>query len=145
MKKLLLSLVVVFASFFALNAQTIEGTWTTIDDETGKPKSEVKMFISNGKLYGKIVKIYREKGENPDPICTEGSDSRNGKKIIGMQIITGLVKDGSEWEADDSIFDPKTGKIYDAKIWLDEDNKDKLQVRGYIGFFFRTQTWERVK
>lgn len=145
MKKITISLFVFFLSIFMINAQSITGTWKTIDDETGKAKSEVKIFIKNGKLYGNIVKIYREKGEEPDPICKHGEDYRNGKKIIGMQIITGLKKDGDEWEADDAIFDPKTGKIYDAKIWLDEDNKDKLNVRGYIGFFFRTQTWVRVK
>jgi len=145
MKRKLLSLLVVFASIFALNAQTVEGVWQTIDDESGKPRSEVKIFIKNNKLYGQVTKLYRGPKEEQDPVCTKGSDSRNGKKIIGMLIITGLSKDGSEWEADDAIFDPESGKIYDCKVWLDEDNKDLLQVRGYIWTFFRTQTWKRIK
>jgi len=145
MKRILVSLLTIFASIILTNAQTIEGTWKTIDDETGKAKSEVKIFIKDGKLYGQIVKLYREKGEELDPTCTEGKDYRNGKKIKGMLIITALEKDENEWEGDDAIFNPKTGKIYDAKLWVDEENKDTLNVRGYIGFFFRTQTWIRVK
>jgi uncharacterized protein (DUF2147 family) len=62
-----------------------------------------------------------------------------------MTIITGLEKDGEEWEAEDAILDPKTGDIYDCKVWLDEDNVNILNVRGYIGFLFRTQTWHRIK
>ena len=145
MKKLTISLLVFFSTFFVMNAQTITGTWRTFDEDSGKAKSEVKIFIKDGKAYGNIIKLFKEKGEDPDPICTHGDDYRNGKKVIGMQIITGLKKDGDEWEGDDAIFDPENGKTYDCKIWLDEDNKDLLQVRGYIGFFFRTQTWKRVK
>jgi uncharacterized protein (DUF2147 family) len=34
--------------------------------------------------------------------------------------------------------DPKKGTVYDCKMWIEDGN---LQVRGYIAFFFRTQTW----
>jgi len=126
-------------------SKPITGNWKTIDDETGKPKSIVNIYKkSDGKLYGKIIKLFREKGEDQDPICDKCTDYRKNKKIIGMVIITGLEKDGDEWYADDAILDPNNGKIYDCKIWIDEDNPDLLQVRGYIGWFFRTQTWERV-
>lgn len=145
MKKTAISLVVFFSSIFIMNAQSIAGTWRTFDEDSGKAKSEVKIFIKDGKAYGNIVKLYKEKGEDQNPTCTHGDDYRNGKKIIGMQIIKKLEKDGNEWEADDAIFDPENGKTYDCKIWVDEDNKDLLQVRGYIGFLYRTQTWKRVK
>jgi uncharacterized protein (DUF2147 family) len=36
--------------------------------------------------------------------------------------------------------DPETGKVYDCKLWLEGD---VLKVRGYVAFFFRTQTWRR--
>ena len=52
-----------------------------------------------------------------------------------------FIEDDDEWE-DGSILDPDNGKTYDCKIWREGD---KLQVRGYIAFFFRTQTWHRVK
>ena len=46
------------------------------------------------------------------------------------------VDDGSR-----EILDPENGKTYDCEIWLEND---KLKVRGYIAFFYRTQTWEKV-
>ena len=46
---------------------------------------------------------------------------------------------------DGTIFDPEKGKTYNAKLWIDEDNRDVLKVRGYIAFLFRTQEWQRVK
>ena len=40
--------------------------------------------------------------------------------------------------------DPDNGKTYSCTIWLNDANKDKLNVRGYIGPFFRTQEWIRT-
>ncbi len=116
----------------------VEGKWKTIDDETGKMKSIVEISIKNGKLYGTILEL--SPTSDPNKVCTECTDSRKGKKIVGMQIISGLEKDDDVWEGDDGILDPESGKIYDCKIW-EEDGK--LQVRGYIGFLFRTQEWIR--
>lgn len=123
------------------SAQSIVGKWKTIDDETGKPKSIVEIFMKDGKAYGKIVKLFREPGEDPDPICDDCTDYRKDQKVIGMTIITDMVNDDDEWE-DGEILDPKNGKIYDCKLWVEEG---KLMVRGYIAFFFRTQTWIKVE
>ena len=132
------------ALFFTIgftNAQSIFGKWQTIDDNTGKPKSIVEIFEKDGKAYGKILKLYKEPHEDQDPICDDCTDYRKNKKVIGMTIITDMVQDDDEWE-DGNILDPENGKIYDCSLWV-EDNK--LMVRGYIAFFFRTQTWLPVK
>ena len=50
-------------------------------------------------------------------------------------------EDDKEWD-DGEILDPKKGTVYDCKLWLEDGD---LQVRGYIAFFFRTQTWKRVE
>ena len=121
----------------------ITGLWKTIDDETGNPKSVVKIYIEDGKLYGDIVKLFRKPGEDPDPICDkcDKDDSRYNKKILGMTIITDMEyqKSDNEWE-DGEILDPKKGKVYDCKLWVENG---KLQVRGYVLFFHRTQEWLR--
>ena len=123
------------------NAQSIVGKWKTIDDETGKPKSIVEIFMKDGKAYGKIIKLFREPGEDPDAVCDDCTDYRKDKKVIGMTIITDMVQDDDEWE-DGEILDPKNGKIYDCRLWVEDG---KLMVRGYIAFFFRTQTWLPVE
>ncbi len=120
---------------------SVEGVWRTIDHETGKAKSLVKIYIgTDGKLYGKIIKLYGyEKPE--ERICENCPQPYTNKKVIGMQIINGLTKKGNEWVGDQLLFAPDRKSFYDAKIWLEGD---KLKVRGYIGWFYSTQTWERA-
>lgn len=120
-----------------VSAQTIFGKWKTIDDETGKPKSIVEIYEKDGKAYGKVIKLFREPHEDQDPICDKCTDDRKDKKVLGMEIIRAMEKDDDEWE-DGTIMDPKKGTVYDCKMWVEDG---KLQVRGYIAFFFRTQTW----
>ncbi|MCG8616398.1 MAG: DUF2147 domain-containing protein [Desulfobacterales bacterium] len=124
-------------------AQTsIIGKWKTIDDETNEPKSIVQIFEKDGKYYGKIVKLFRKPGEDPNPICDdcEDDDDRKNQPITGMEIIRDLEKGGEKYE-DGTILDPKDGKIYDCKLWVEDGT---LKVRGYIAFFYRTQTWHPV-
>jgi len=140
MKNLLLILCLLASS--TTFSQSVLGKWKTIDDETGKEKSIVEIYEQDGKVYGKIIQLFRTPDQDQDPVCTECKGDKNGQKINGMKIIEGLVKDGDEYE-DGTILDPKNGKVYDCKIWLDSDNK--LMVRGYVGIFFRTQEWIRVE
>jgi len=118
---------------------TIVGKWKTIDDETNEAKSIVEIVEKNGKYYGKIVKLFLAPGEDPDPVCEEcdSEDDRYRKKVIGMEILKDMMKTGAEY-SEGNILDPKNGKIYSCKIWLEGNN---LKLRGYWGPFFRTQTW----
>ena len=119
--------------------QSIVGKWKTIDDESGKPRSIVEIYEEGGKYFGKIVKLFREPGEDPDPICEECGDDRKDQKIIGMEIITDLkFNKGDQIYQKGEILDPENGNIYDCKLWIEEG---KLKVRGYLLFFYRTQTW----
>lgn len=122
-------------------SQSITGKWTTIDDETGKEKSVVEIFEKQGKYFGRITKLFRGPNEDPDPVCDEceDSDPRYKKKIIGMEIIRDMKKDGDEYSNGD-ILDPANGKVYKCKLWVEGSN---LKVRGYWGPFFRTQTWKK--
>jgi len=123
--------------------EDITGLWKTIDDETGRVKSVVKIYIKDGKLYGDVVKLFRLPDEDPDPVCDkcDDDDPRKDQKVLGMTVITDMEydEDDNEWE-DGEILDPKKGKVYDCKLWLEDG---KLQVRGYIMFFYRTQEWLR--
>jgi len=46
------------------------------------------------------------------------------------------------WAGGGKILDPENGKEYTVKMVPKEGGK-KLQVRGYIGPFYRTQYWLR--
>ena len=121
-------------------AQSAIGTWKTIDDETGKVKSHVKITEEGGKLVGKVAKLI-----NPDfTTCSACSGDKKDQPIQGMTILWDLEKESStEWEGG-KIMDPKNGKEYKCYIELTDANT--LNVRGYIGFALlgRTQTWQRV-
>jgi uncharacterized protein (DUF2147 family) len=123
-------------------SQNVIGKWKTIDDETGKPKSVVEIFEKSGKVYGKIIEIIDI--EKRDKKCESCPAEDKNKPILGLTIIKGLTKEGDEY-TDGKILDPKNGKLYKCTIEL--DGKDKLKVRGYIGFSFigRSQIWQRVK
>jgi uncharacterized protein (DUF2147 family) len=127
-----------------VNAQGIVGQWKTIDDETGKPKSIVEIYKKGDAYFGKVVKLFREPSEDQDPVCKECDDDRKNQRILGMEIIRDLKQDGKEFE-DGTILDPAKGSVYDCKLWVDEKNPDKLNVRGYLYFIYRTQHWVRVK
>jgi uncharacterized protein (DUF2147 family) len=141
MKKQVFLLLIICSLAYGSQAQSILGKWKTIDDETGDPKSIVDIYEKDGKVYGKIVQLYRKPGEDPDPVCDKcpTNDERFSKKVIGMEIIRDMKKSGKEY-TDGTVLKPDEGKIYKCKIWLEGD---ELKVRGYWGFLYRTQTWLR--
>lgn len=141
-KSILLLIVTLFACSILVAQSSITGKWRTIDDDTGEVKSIVEITKKNGNLYGEIVQLFNE-DPNYDPLCSECSGKLKNKKIIGMQIINGLTREEGKWVGDDGILDPDNGKFYDVKIWVDENEPKKLNVRGYIAFLYRTQTWIR--
>lgn len=118
------------------------GTWHNIDDKTGQPKAEIQIVDKGGALSGRVIKSLQPSKE---PLCTECSDDRKDQPKVGMEIIRGGKKSasGDIWEGG-KILDPENGKEYRATFTPIEGGKE-LQVRGFIGPFFRTQVWKRVQ
>ena len=123
--------------------ESILGQWKTVDDETGEKKSVVEIFKKDNKVFGRIVKITDPKKQGAVCDQCDDDDPRKDQKILGMEIIKNLEKNGDEWDGG-TILDPQNGKVYKCKIWVENDN---LIVRGYIGFSWigRSQTWLREK
>ena len=89
-----------FSSAFT---QSIVGTWKTIDDESGKARSIVEIYEKEGKYFGKILKLFREEGEDPDPVCDECEDHRKGQKVIGMEIISEMKFNKKDKQSDVNV------------------------------------------
>jgi uncharacterized protein (DUF2147 family) len=137
--------IVLGALAFPVSAQmTPVGVWHTIDDKTGEVASEVRIADNGGVLSGRIEKLLRKTAKQDD-VCNKCSDDRKDKPMLGMEIIRGARKtEGRDvWEGG-KILDPDNGKEYTLRLTPIEDGK-KLEVRGYIAFFFRTQTWIRAQ
>lgn len=113
------------------------GRWVTIDDELNERRSLVTIYEEDGTLYARIDSLYRHPDEEQDPVCEKCDGERKNQRIIGMTIMWDMEQKGDEWSGG-RILDPKKGKIYRCKIWIEGGN---LRVRGYLGPFYRTQTW----
>lgn len=141
----LTTLAMLFATSALAQAPSAVGRWTTIDDETKKPKSVITIYEENGKLFGKIEKLFRDPKEEQNPVCDKCEGTLKDQPILGMVILRDLKKDDDEWTGG-SILDPANGKTYKCKIAV-EDGGKKLKVRGYIGMALigRTQYWVRAE
>jgi uncharacterized protein (DUF2147 family) len=118
----------------------VEGTWVNIDDETGQAKSEIELYVEQGKLYGRVLRLLLPEDQGKKCVNCKGKDQN--KPIEGLLIVRGLSRENADW-TDGKIMDPANGKSYDCTIRLEDPNT--LNVRGFLGFSFlgRTQVWKR--
>jgi len=140
------ALLLVAACGAALAQQaTPVGLWKTIDDDSKAEKSLVRILAeAGGTLGGRIEKLLDS--EKAGAVCDKCSGALQGKPIAGMTILSGARKaDGGEfvWEGG-QILDPSNGKTYKVRLKPIDDGT-KLEVRGYLGPFYRTQVWQRVE
>ena len=137
------ALVLALVGATAAMANSPVGQWHSIDDSTGELKSMVVITEQQGVIRGRVEKILR-KDADLSAKCEKCSDDRKNLPILGMEIIRGAKKASGKnvWE-DGEILDPENGKTYGLRLTPIE-NGAKLEVRGSIGPFGRTQTWVRV-
>ena len=124
---------------------TPEGLWRNVDDKTGEAKAEIRIRDTGaGGLLGVLEKRL-SKDAKPDDVCKECSDDRKDKPVLGLEIIRGAKKaeDKDVWEGG-KILDPENGRNYTLRLTPIDAGK-KLEVRGSIGPFGRTQTWIRLQ
>jgi len=122
--------------------QDVFGEWYSIDPDTGDNESIIRVYEQGDEVFARIETILRE--EDKDKTCIECTGADKNKPIEGLVIMKGLKKDGQEYNGG-KILDPKNGKYYKCYITLEE--KNKLKLRGYIGFsaIGRTEYWYRVE
>jgi uncharacterized protein (DUF2147 family) len=114
------------------------GKWKTVDDKTGKALSDVEIYEQGGKMFGKITGLAEPNDAQGKPkICTKCEGPDKDKPIVGLVIIKDLSAGGDRYKGG-TILDPEDGKVYKAELWTEAG---KLKVRGYLGPFYKTQTW----
>jgi uncharacterized protein (DUF2147 family) len=143
MRALLLAIVSAWSAGSAWADPTPVGLWRTVDDQTGQAKAEIRITEgADGTLTGVIERALIRSGQPHCDLCT---DDRKGKPKLGLDIIRGARKAADElaW-VDGQILDPENGKNYRLRL-VPLDDGARLQVRGYVGPFYRTQVWIRVQ
>lgn len=144
MKRCLAAVLFLAGASAALAQMSPVGAWRSVDDKTGENKAEIRIGDKGGALEGRIEKVLR-KDADPKAVCSECTDDRKDKPMVGLPIIRGGQKaEGKDvWEGG-KILDPESGKEYRASFTPIEGGR-KLEVRGYLGPFWRTQVWNRVQ
>jgi len=133
---LLLSLVLLLSipSF----SQTFSGKWLV-----EKKDAYVKIYKRGNKFFGQVYKIGGNNDKNGKPKLDIKNPDKKKKtqKVQGMEFLTNFsLKDNVLLGG--KIYDARNGKSYKAKLWIENGT---LKVRGFVGFFYETHTWTRVK
>jgi uncharacterized protein (DUF2147 family) len=139
-----IALVAVFGISAALSTlwkgDDLLGEWYTAEN-----KVLVKIYKNKSDYYfGKIVWMKNPKEtngkekldkENPDPKLRD-------QPLMGLLLLKSFKFEDDKWVGG-TIYDPENGKTYKCTIRM--DNKQTIQVRGYIGVsaIGRTTTWIR--
>ena len=114
------------------------GVWTTIDENTGEKRADVRFELVGTELVGTIERPYSK----PDDVrfCKACPGQFKNKPIQGLQFIWGLKEDKTGAWVDGRILDPQSGRIYRLKL---VEKGNRLHVRGYFAhpLIGRTQVW----
>lgn len=146
MKHVITACLLSLAALAAQAQATPVGLWKTVDDDTGKEKSLVRISEAGGVYTGKVEKLLDPARQ--DARCDKCSDERKDQPVLGMTILRNIKQnagDAALWDGGE-ILDPNNGKTYKLRV-KPVDGGQKLEVRGYIGapLLGRTQTWTRVE
>ncbi len=120
--------------------RTVEGIWLSADG-TGW----IKIELGDSGLVGSIAgspdnsdnRKPSDKDElNPDPALRD-------RPLLGLTIMEGFTRAGEGRWKNGRIYDPNSGKTYQCKLTLIDENT--LELRGYIGISLlgRSETWTR--
>jgi len=114
---------------FANNPDKVLGVWVTQDSD-----SKVEIFKKDNKYYGKIVWL-KTPMDNNKPVVDKFNPKEKLKTrpVLGLVVLNDLKYNDNEWE-DGKVYDPKTGKTYDCKMWIDEKDNSIIHIKGFIGF-----------
>jgi uncharacterized protein (DUF2147 family) len=138
------ALTLALSSVCAMAQMTPVGLWKTIDDDGKTEKSLVRISDSAGVLSGSIEKVFD--AAKQDAKCDKCTDDRKDKPVVGMTIIRNARQDADDktiWTGGE-ILDPNNGKTYKTRL-KPVDGGKTMEMRGYIGFLYRTQVWQRVE
>jgi uncharacterized protein (DUF2147 family) len=125
----------------AAQAKDVIGVWMT-DDGQGA----IEIERCGDKRCGRLVWLKDplddvgrplRDANNPDPAARQ-------QPICGLQIIKDVAPQSDGSFDGGSVYDPEEGKAY--SVMLKADNKDRLEVRGYLGIksLGESMTWTRA-
>ena len=128
----------------AADAAGLEGRWITFDGDTKAKRSVVEITRQGSGYSGRIVELFLQPGEPPDPVCDECPGEDRGRKMRGLAILAlEREPDGPAFRG--TVLDPEEGRVYRCVVTLESMGR-RLALRGYVvlPIFGRSETWERA-
>ncbi len=145
MKKIKLSIIILFFSIQAVLAQRMEADKITGYWLNAEKDAKIQIYKYNSRYFGKIVwvkNMYEKDGVTIRTDLKNPDKEARSKSFINLVILTNLKYDDGEWIGG-KIYDPKSGKTYSCTVNV---NSGAIKIRGYIGvsMFGRTTVWEKA-
>jgi uncharacterized protein (DUF2147 family) len=146
---IVLFLLAVAASCFAATGDDVVGTWLNQDKD-----AKIQIMKCGDKYCGKIVWLKEPTyppGSKDGTPGTEKIDHKNPDPALrktptlGLMIVKDMTYAGDDLWKDGKVYDPKSGKTYNAKMTL--ISPTQLNLRGFIGFSLigRTDKWTKAE
>ncbi len=123
----------------AVNENGIVGVWLV---EQGD--GYVEITRQGNSYHGIVIGAPEGSRENLDPLDVNNKNPKlRSRPLHGMELMGGYKFNGKRW-IKGWVYDPSTGKKYNSRLFLKDD--DTLEVRGYVGSpkFGKTKVWKRV-
>ena len=109
------------------SSHEVVGIW-----ESEEKNLQIEMFEDNGQFAGRMI-YFKCSSEEIMRTCTDIRKSRQelspDRKLLGLKLVTKLEYKGMNVWDDGEIYDPNSGRIFDARIKLTSPNT--AIVRGY--------------
>ncbi len=141
-----LAVLAMFASVPGALAQAagVEGVWI---DHTGRGAVELKPCAAPaGRLCGEIFWLQDTTGPGGKALTDENNPDKSLRRrpICGLPVISNTQRQtNGSWDKG-KIYDPDKGETFDVELKL--LGQDQLQVTGYLGVKFLSETfkWKRA-
>jgi len=138
MSQLIIYIFLLFSFTPTTSSDEILGVWLN-----QVKNAKIEFYKSGNKYYGKVVWLKDPSNVNGTPAVDENNPNKSLKTrlVLNLVIIKNLTYKNGKWSGG-TIYDPLVGKTYECSFWMEGD---KLKLRGYVGWFYETKTWTKVK
>ena len=119
----------------AFAAAPISGRWVTAEKD-----SIIEIAACGKNMCGNIRKFLIPV-EGPPFDRKNPDQALRSRPLLGLPILLALAESGKQWEG--KIYDPKEGKTYKSKVYLNPNGT--LTVKGCIAFFCKSFVWTAAR
>ncbi|ODN42326.1 DUF2147 domain-containing protein [Piscirickettsia litoralis] len=147
-------LLLISLSSYAASTPSPIGYWQTINKDTNRPSSIIKIYPAKSTIAGKATSVingkilgtylYGEKRKEPAPRCKKCDGKLENTPIVGLPIITNFKQTGKNSWHGGTLLSPRTGSTYENVTLSLANNNQLLRVHVKVGFFSQTEVWHRI-